>query len=133
MGLTMKNLIFFWGGGVNEKPILRGNCLKRRGGGLGQFADLRRGAWQERGGQCFWGQVNTPMHTMAILPVANVVVLIFPWIPSFYRSTSTDSRKYRSNMHTLIVIWFSNMEPLIDVCLTIIWNSILTFQFFVSS
>ena len=33
------------GGGVHEKPIYRGGCLKR--GGLGQFADLRGGgAWQ---------------------------------------------------------------------------------------
>ena len=29
------------GGGVHEKPIYRGGCLKR--GGLGQFADLRGG------------------------------------------------------------------------------------------
>ena len=50
MGLTgksffEKNFFFcFGGGGVHEKPIQRGDCLKR---GLGKFADLRgEGAWQ---------------------------------------------------------------------------------------
>ena len=32
--------------------IYRGNCLKR---GLGQFADLRGGPWQKRGGGVFEG------------------------------------------------------------------------------
>ena len=52
MGLTMKKfniLEIHWKtqflGGVHEKPIERGDCLKR---GLGQFAHLE-GAWQERG------------------------------------------------------------------------------------
>ena len=45
-------------GHSREKPIYRGDCLKR----LGQFADLR-GAWQERGG-CFWEGIDMPMHTM---------------------------------------------------------------------
>ena len=39
-------------GGGGEKPIYRGNCQKR---GLGQFVDLREGAWQERGGGAFEG------------------------------------------------------------------------------
>ena len=50
-------------GGIPEKPIYRGNCLKRA---LGQFPDLRRGgAWQKTGGWCFEGdKVDTLMHTM---------------------------------------------------------------------
>ena len=38
---------------VHEKSIYRGDCLKREG--LGQFVDLRGGAWQERGGGVFEG------------------------------------------------------------------------------
>ena len=38
------------GGRVHKKLIYRGDSLKR---GLGQFADLRGGAWQERGEWCF--------------------------------------------------------------------------------
>ena len=41
------------------------DCLKR--GGLGQFADLRGGTWQEREGWCFWGGGDTPVHTMVML------------------------------------------------------------------
>ena len=41
MGVYWKKWIFK---GVQEKPIYRGNCLKR---GLGQFADLE-GAWQKK-------------------------------------------------------------------------------------
>ena len=39
--------------------------LPKKGGGLGQFVDLRRGgvAWQEKGGRVFEGGVDTPMHT----------------------------------------------------------------------
>ena len=47
-------------------PTYRGDCLKMGGGGLGQFADLRRGgAWPER---CvvFLREVDTPMHTMSL-------------------------------------------------------------------
>ena len=38
--------------GVQEKPIKKGDCLKR---GHGQFGNLRGGAWQERGGGVFEG------------------------------------------------------------------------------
>ena len=43
-----------------------GGLPKNKGGGLGQFADLRGGAWQEPGGGVFEGGVDTPMHTMVI-------------------------------------------------------------------
>ena len=33
-------------------------------GGLGQFTDLK-GAWQKRRWWCFWGGVDTPIHTMS--------------------------------------------------------------------
>ena len=47
-----------------KKPIYR-EGLPKKGGGLGQFADLRGGgAWQQRGGWCFLGGVETPIHTM---------------------------------------------------------------------
>ena len=44
------------GGGVQEKPIYRGNCLKR--GGLGQFADLSGKPGKKE------GVVDTPVHFM---------------------------------------------------------------------
>ena len=57
----MKNFNF---GGVHwEIRVLRGGLSKKWG--LGEFADLRGGAWQERGGGVFErGEVDTPMHTM---------------------------------------------------------------------
>ena len=30
------------------------------------FADLRGGGWKEREGWCFWGGVDTPVHTMLV-------------------------------------------------------------------
>ena len=59
MGLRMKNVnivgvyrkIRLLRGGVHEKPVYRGE-MPIRGGGLGQFADLR-GAWRKRGGCVF--------------------------------------------------------------------------------
>ena len=57
---SLKNLTFKGGGGrVMENQYREGIAYK---GGLGQFADLRWGAWQERarGG----GGVDTPMHTL---------------------------------------------------------------------
>ena len=47
MGNSLKNPIF---SGVPKKPIYKGE-LPKKGGGLGQFQDLRwgEGAWQKRG------------------------------------------------------------------------------------
>ena len=53
--------ILFLEGEFTKNQYMGG--LPKEGGGLGQFADLR-GAWHERGGWCFWGRVDTPMHTM---------------------------------------------------------------------
>ena len=51
--------------GFPKNQYIGGNCLKMGGGGgLGQFADLRWGAWQKRGRWCFWEGVDNPMHTM---------------------------------------------------------------------
>ena len=50
--------------GVYEKPIYRGNCLKR---GFGQFADLRGGGGFLKEGVVFsrgGGGGDTPLHTM---------------------------------------------------------------------
>ena len=51
MGGSLKNLIFR--GGSPKKRMYRGNCLKK-GGGLGQFLNLRR-VLHKKGGGCFWG------------------------------------------------------------------------------
>ena len=59
MVLRMKNFDIFgvhWKiqllGKVHEKPIYRGDCLKK---GLGQFVNLRGWAWQEWGSGVFEG------------------------------------------------------------------------------
>ena len=57
MGLRMKNLNIcgvYWK--IGEWVAGAG------GGGLGQFSNLKEGAWQERGG--IWLGVDTPMHIM---------------------------------------------------------------------
>ena len=68
MGVHWKNLVFrgMW---FHEKPIYKGDGLKR-GGGVGAGAGGRawtvckmlffRGAWQKRGRWCFWGDIDTP-------------------------------------------------------------------------
>ena len=71
MGLRMKNLnilgvhgkIRVLEGRFHEKPIYRGDCLKR--GGFEQFADLRGGLARKRG-VVFLREVDTPMHTMIL-------------------------------------------------------------------
>ena len=51
------------GGWSSQKSNIEGGIAWK--GGPGQFADLGGGAWQERGGWCFWGGgAHTPMHTM---------------------------------------------------------------------
>ena len=55
MILRMKNwkiLLLGGGAGVTKNQYTGGGGLpkKKGGGGLGQFPDLRGGAWQERGG-----------------------------------------------------------------------------------
>ena len=71
MRWTMKNFtilglhgkIRVLGRGVHEKPIYRGDCLKREGAWtVCRFKG--GGAWQERGGGCFWQGVETPMRTL---------------------------------------------------------------------
>ena len=48
-GGSLKNPNF---SGGHEKPIYRGDCLKR--GALGQFADIKGGLVKKRG-WCYWG------------------------------------------------------------------------------
>ena len=63
MELRVKTLIFWafteksnFYGGVHKKPIWRGDCLRRGGGGgLGQFGDLRRGLGKKEGDCVFEG------------------------------------------------------------------------------
>ena len=66
MGLMMKTFNIFW---VHWKANFKGGL---------QFADLR-GAWQDRGGCCFWGGVDTLMHTMPIFddypPSKNIIYM----------------------------------------------------------
>ena len=49
-----------------KNQYVRGDWLKKRGGGLGQFADLRRGLARKRG-VVVLREVNTPMPTMSKL------------------------------------------------------------------
>ena len=58
--------------GGYKNQYIGGNGLKRGGGGLGQFADLR-GAFQKRGGSVFWG-VDTPMYIMIFNKFQSFVV-----------------------------------------------------------
>ena len=59
---SLKNPIFRgWGFTKNQ---YMGRELAKRGGGAGQFADLR-GAWRKRGGVFLRG-VDTPMHIMIV-------------------------------------------------------------------
>ena len=60
---SLKNRTFRRGGFTKNQ--YRGRGLPKKGG-LGQFADLRGGAWQERGDVAFerGEMVDTPMHTM---------------------------------------------------------------------
>ena len=48
-GFTGKSIFWERGGGGHKKTIYEGELHKK--GGLGQFVDLREGAWQKRG-QC---------------------------------------------------------------------------------
>ena len=67
-GFTEKSFffsLFFWGGGgwrgVHEKPIYSGELPKNVG--AWKLADLWELCEKEEG-WCFWGGVDTPMHTM---------------------------------------------------------------------
>ena len=51
----------FSGGEAHEKPIWRGDCLKRA---PGQYADLRREVGRKEGEVILTGGGDTPMHTM---------------------------------------------------------------------
>ena len=86
MGWRMKNINIFrvhgkirvlGGGGVTKKTIHREDCLR---GELGLFADLRA----RKRGWCFWGGIDTPMHTMfrvcpVVLPTFCHSVREFSW------------------------------------------------------
>ena len=51
-------------GRFTKNQYREGDCLKK--GGLGQFVNLR-GALARKRGRCFWGGVDTPMHTMRVV------------------------------------------------------------------
>ena len=60
-GCSLKNPAFMWW--VQKKPIQYRGGFPQKGGGLGQFADLRGGGcWWERGG-CFWVGGYTAVST----------------------------------------------------------------------
>ena len=70
-------MVLRMGGRFHEKPIYMGDFLKR---GLEQFADVR-GAWQERGGWCFWrGGGLIPQCTLCLL--ANFTRIIDKILPT---------------------------------------------------
>ena len=60
---SLKDLTFT---GCHEKPIRRGDCLKRGGGGLDSL--LLQGALGKKGGGGFLRGVDTPVPTMKFLP-----------------------------------------------------------------
>ena len=59
-GCSMKNQIFRER--VHEKPIYRGNCLKREE--PGQFEDLRE-VFRKEGVVFLRTEIDTPMHAMS--------------------------------------------------------------------
>ena len=62
-----RNIHFFWGGGwggsggLYEKPICRGDCLKREAWAVCRF----QGELSKKGGGVFERGVDTPIHSMA--------------------------------------------------------------------
>ena len=115
MGLHMINFdilavhrkIWFLRGGVHKKTIYRGDCLKRSG--LGQFADLRGACQIERQG-CFWGGVDTLMHTMIEQECMENVYLLRRWIlnPVVPCSKPLGGSKFDSVFHPAKVDKMSN-------------------------
>ena len=64
MGVHWKIRFLGWEGAHEKKQYIKENCLKK-GRGLGQFADFRRGAWKKRwegGGGVFEGGWYTSVH-----------------------------------------------------------------------
>ena len=53
--------------GVTKKQYRGEDCLRRSGGGLGQFADLWGGGLSKKEGVVFLRGVDTPIHTMTKL------------------------------------------------------------------
>ena len=53
------------GGGGSRKADIVGGYPKKRG--LDSLPIKEGGSWQERGECCFWGGVDTPVHTMILL------------------------------------------------------------------
>ena len=79
LGIYLKDPTFFFfaGGGVGfTKNQYRGGGLPKNW--VGQFAYLREGVWQERGGVVFLRGVGTPMHTMP-LPTGEIPLLKNLW------------------------------------------------------
>ena len=79
MGLTMKNFnifgvhgkIPFLRGGVNKKPIQRGE-LPKKVGGLGQFADLGWGLARKRGVAFLRGGVYPNAHYVRQIDMGSI-------------------------------------------------------------
>ena len=65
LGVQRKTRLLGGGGGLTKNPYIEGDCLKRGGEGLGQFADLRRTLARKVG--VFLRGVDTPMHTMVMI------------------------------------------------------------------
>ena len=59
--------------------------LPKKGGVLGQFADLREGAWKKEGGGCFWGGLGVSdnlMYTMNLAITFNCDFKLLMSMPS---------------------------------------------------
>ena len=80
---------------------------KKGGGGLGQFADFRQGAWQERGCDVFeGGGVDTPMHTMSP-SVCFFNIAIFPL--SF-----SNTKSIQISLESLMIELYSYIKNYLD-------------------
>ena len=94
MGGSQKNLTCR-GWGSRKINIDRG--LPKKGGGLGQFVDLR-GAWQERGGGVFEGGCYTNAHYDS----ANMLLEI--------KESRESSLNLSNNKMVILLFWLSNQH-----------------------
>ena len=120
MVLRMKNFNIFgvhWKiqllGGVHEKPISRGDCLKREG--LEQLVDLREGLGKKEGGGVFEGGGLIPQCTLCTKKV--VILRIF-------KSLS------RQNECLSEVFWFKLSKLELAVEMTMSFDMVSMFKLF---
>ena len=93
LGASLKNPTFKGG---SQKTNIEGGLPKKRG--LGQFANLRGGAWQEIGVVVILRGVDTPMHAMIMetIPYHNYSIVTlgkWPHLPGWKLISISYSKK----------------------------------------